>query len=404
MIQYLKRSKLLSRSRPEKRRDFLLFIVASLFIAACGTTTANTNWPGMSVKDDVVYVAYGPNVVAVDIAAEEELWSYRPSDVPATVQLFAQPSVDGQSVVVGDYGESGGILNPRVTVRIYGLDDQELESVAGIESPDEIWRNEVSAEDRIVAGPLQVGDRVFVGTNDNFMIALDQSSGGSFEWSFETGKPVWSQPEYEDGILYMGSMDGFVYALDAESGEEIWNRSLGGAVAANLELENNLLYANSYNRNASALDPATGEIVWQVDTPSSVWSGSAVTESEVFFVDLNGHVYAADATTGDVIWTVELGELVQATPAYADGVLYVTTTGRSDVEDEERQGTLFALSAEDGEILWQERTQYLLFTGPAVIGDSVVVALLEQSELLLVFDRHDGSLLWTFDRPDTEAE
>jgi outer membrane protein assembly factor BamB len=199
-------------------------------------------------------------------------------------------------------------------------------------------------------------------------------------------------------------MDGTVYALDAESGEEIWNRSLGGGVAANLELANDLLYVNSYNSNANALDPGTGEIVWQVDTSSSVWSASAVTESEVFFVDLNGHVYAADATTGDVKWTIELGELVQATPAYSDGVLYVSTTGRSDAEDEERRGTLFALSSEDGEILWQERTQYLLFTGPVVIGDSVVIALTEQSELLLIFDRLDGSLLWTFDRPNSEEE
>ena len=404
MIQSLKRRKLFSRSRPAKWRDSLLFIVASLVIAGCGTAVANTNWPGMSVKDDVVYLAYGPGVVAVDIAAEEELWTYRPLDVPDSVQLFAQPSIDRQSVVVGDYGESGGILNPRVTVRIYGIDDQELKTIAGIESPEEVWRNDDAAGDRIVAGPLQVGDQVFVGTADNFMLALDQSTGGSLEWSFETGKPVWSTPEFEDGILYMASMDGTVYSLDAESGEEIWNRSLGGGVGANLELKNDLLYVNSYNSNANARDPGTGEIVWQVDTSSSVWSGSAVTESEVFFVDLNGHVYAADATSGDVKWTIELGELVQATPAYSDGVLYVSTTGRSDAEDEERRGTLFALSSEDGEILWQERTQYLLFTGPVVIGDSVVIALTDQSELLLIFDKQDGSLLWTFDRPNSEEE
>jgi outer membrane protein assembly factor BamB len=54
--------------------------------------------------------------------------------------------------------------------------------------------------------------------------------------------------------------------------------------------------------------------------------------------------------------------------------------------------------------LWRERTPYQLFSGPVVIGDSVVVALTDATGLLLVFDRQDGSISWTFDRPDLEEE
>jgi outer membrane protein assembly factor BamB len=357
----------------------------------------------MTAIGDVVYIAYGQEVLAVDIneePEEAEIWSYRPEGVGNGVLLFAEPSVVEESVVVGDYGDSGGFLQPRVTVGIYGLNDSPEQEPL----PDQVWVNNVAATDRIIASPLQIGDSVYVGTADNFMLALDMSAKGALLWQFETGKPVWSRPAYEDGVIYMGSMDGSAYALNADKGSERWNRDLGGAISANIVFENGLLYVNSYNQSANALDPGTGEIIWSIDTSASVWGASAVNEDDLFVVDLNGTVYAADGITGELRWTEEIGELVQGGPAIGDGIVYVATAGDPDVDKGERQGSLIALSIDDGEVLWRKKIPQPLYTPPLVMGDSVVVGLIEGSALLLKFDSNDGNLTWTYDRPGTEPE
>jgi outer membrane protein assembly factor BamB len=42
------------------------------------------------------------------------------------------------------------------------------------------------------------------------------------KWSFETGGPVWSSPTVMDDTVYVGSLDGNLYAVDASSGDELW--------------------------------------------------------------------------------------------------------------------------------------------------------------------------------------
>ena len=62
------------------------------------------------------------------------------------------------------------------------------------------------------AGLLAVGG--FTGTT--------MAAPGDQQWVFETGAWVSSSPAVADGIVYVGSGDNSVYALNIDSGEEIW--------------------------------------------------------------------------------------------------------------------------------------------------------------------------------------
>jgi ABC-type branched-subunit amino acid transport system substrate-binding protein len=62
-----------------------------------------------------------------------------------------------------------------------------------------------------------VVDRVvYVGSCDNYVYALDAATGKE-RWRFQTGDSVFSSPAVVDGVLYIGSNDSYVYALDAGS-------------------------------------------------------------------------------------------------------------------------------------------------------------------------------------------
>ena len=81
-------------------------------------------------------------------------------------------------------------------------------------------------------------------------------------WSYSTGNTIESTPVVVDGILYVGSVDHHLYALDAASGELLWRYQLGAVgisvptVADGLDLNEGLLHA---------LDSSSGELLWRND-------------------------------------------------------------------------------------------------------------------------------------------
>ncbi|HET6444686.1 MAG TPA: PQQ-binding-like beta-propeller repeat protein [candidate division Zixibacteria bacterium] len=384
--------------RPVNRSAIFLFIVASLFITGCGVSVANTNWPGLSASGDVAYVAFGSSVIAVDVVNQEQVWSF-PAEPQANRQFYAAPSVVERDVVIGDYGQSGGIFSPGIKVSVLGLEQGES-SV-----PSVVWTSAESLiKDRIIAPPLQVGSQVFVGTADNYIYALDASNNGALQWQFETGHSIWGQPTYEDGILYVSSLDKSLYALDAETGDKLWESTTGGSISDRAKLDGDLVYISSFDRMIHAVEKDSGDVRWTADSEAAVWGAPAFEDDAVYYGDLNGNVFAVDAETGSELWTKRFDSYMVAAPVIKDGVLFASTAGLLETEPALRTGSLIALDAATGDELWREATPSPIFTTPIFIQDTVVVTYIVNNILnLVVFDTADGSDLWTF-QPTTVTE
>jgi outer membrane protein assembly factor BamB len=389
---------LLKRLRPRNWSIILLLLIVTLLISGCVGNTANTSWPGLSVSGDVAYVAFGTSVLAIDVVNQEQIWSF-PAEPQANRQFYAAPSVVENDIVIGDYGQSGGILSPGVKVSVFGL-EQDESSV-----PSVVWTSAESLiKDRIIAPPLQVGDLVFVGTADNNMFALDASNGGALEWEFETGHSIWGQPTYEDGILYVSSLDRSVYALDAATGEMHWESTTGGSISDKPKLNDELVYVASFDRNIHAVEKATGDVRWTAGSEASVWGAPTFADGTVYYGDLNGNVYAVDGESGQEIWSESFNSYMVAAPVVKDGQVFVSTAGLLDTEPEERLGSLIALDAMTGDEMWREVTPAALFTTPVFVNDDIVVAFDNKGILnLVVFNTEDGDDLWTF-QPAAEPE
>jgi outer membrane protein assembly factor BamB len=383
---------LYAAQRSRRSRALFLLIIASFLLAACGVATENQNWPGISANDDVVYLAYGPQVLAIDVAARELLWSF-PDESRPGLFFYAPPSVDDASVVLGDFGVSGGFFSPGTTVTVYSL----RQGASGA-PPTVAWSRDDLASDRIVAGALQAEGMVFVGTSDNQLLALDAEIGDLI-WSYETEHSVWAEPVYADGVLYVVSLDNYVYALDAGSGDLLWRAEMGGSIASRPVLADGRLYVSSFDRAVHVLDVSSGEQLWQADADTWVWGAPALSEDAVFFGDLDGHIFAVERDNGSPRWEAQVQGAIQSAPLYVDGRLFV---GAGDVsgDDDERAGRVAAFDAESGEQLWQQAAPAPVFTGPVQAGNSVVVAVMDGTQLrLLVFNMESGAQEWSFSPP-----
>jgi len=60
-------------------------------------------------------------------------------------------------------------------------------------------------------------------TGDYSQVAGVTGTTVSQLWSYQTGDPVYSSPAVADGVMYVGSNDGNVYAFDSTTGALKWN-------------------------------------------------------------------------------------------------------------------------------------------------------------------------------------
>lgn len=375
--------------RPFRRPAIFILILVSYLLIACDGTGAETNWPGLSTDGEKVYVAYGPGVIAYNVAEQSQDWFF-PQEANRALQFFAAPSVDNSHVIFGDFGVAGGMLSPGIVVTLYALDD------SGQGLPGTLWAKNDIVSDRVVAPPLQVGNQVFVGTANNFLLALNAATGEK-QWEFETGHSIWGRPAFKDGVLFVASMDKNIYALEAETGQELWHTGLGGALASSPVTNTDLVYVTSFDGRLHALNMTTGAEVWSAAAEDWIWDSPAFANDVVYYADIKGNVYAVDAVTGTQIWSQQLGQAIQTSPVVVGDKVYIAAQG--DITVEEPQGTLTALDAASGRELWQKTAPASLYTTPVVVNDSLIVALQSESALLIAFDLETGGQQWVFAPP-----
>ncbi|MCA9298280.1 MAG: PQQ-binding-like beta-propeller repeat protein, partial [Phycisphaerales bacterium] len=127
------------------------------------------------------------------------------------------------------------------------------------------------------AGRLQSRARMYRGSDtrpvagDRYMYvaSLDQriyamSPFGGIQWEKLTSYPLVLQPTYHDGVLYCGTRDQGLLALDGATGATLWNSpGVHGEVIA--ERDGWLMVWDG--SHVTTLDPETGDIVEHVELP-----------------------------------------------------------------------------------------------------------------------------------------
>ncbi|HNX04671.1 MAG TPA: PQQ-binding-like beta-propeller repeat protein [Opitutales bacterium] len=225
-----------------------------------------------------------------------------------------------------------------------------------------------------VLSSAAVADGVaYFGSDDRNLYAV-KLSDGSLLWKFATGGIVRSSPAVAEGIVYFGSYDGIVYALSANSGEPVWKFSTAGErhfeakglhgftpaaqtipdfwdmYASSPAVANGLVYIGSGDGNLYALCARTGKEVWKFATGDVVHSSPALSGDTVYFGSFDAKLYALDAKSGAFKWSFQTGldpqkhnkVGIQASPTLDGGNVYFGC----------RDFNLYALDAATGEKKW----------------------------------------------------
>ena len=101
-----------------------------------------------------------------------------------------------------------------------------------------------------------------------------------------------SSPAVANGVVYVGSFDDKVYALNATTGATLWTATTGSLVPSSPAVANGVVYVGSYDHKVYALDATTGATLWTASTGSSVYSSPAVANGVVYVGSADAKVYA----------------------------------------------------------------------------------------------------------------
>src|SRR6185503_4881110 len=241
----------------------------------------------------------------------------------------------------------------------------------------------------VSSSPAFANRVVFAGSVDGRFYAVDAATGKE-KWNFKTagesrftapgihgGTPrtemmadafdvFLSSPVIAGGVIYFGSGDRNVYALDAETGAVRWTFKTGNVVHASPAVSNGVVFIGSWDRNMYAINASTGKEIWKFQTANDtvihnqvgIASSAAVANGVVYFGCRDGHFYAVDAKTGKEKWNIDNHKgWVIASPAVREGVVYFPTS----------DGQRFkAVDAATGAVRFDIGMKAVSFSSPAI--------------------------------------
>jgi quinohemoprotein ethanol dehydrogenase len=149
--------------------------------------------------------------------------------------------------------------------------------------------------------------------------------GFAWEYAMGTKRGLEATPIVVDGVLYTSGTTGRAYAIDAASGEEIWkfdpesdgqvNRyTCCDEVNRGVAVWEGMVYVGSLDGRLFGLDAQTGGVVWEVDTiiykdRAYTSSGAPEIAGDVVVIgnagadyDARGYISAYDQKTGELAW------------------------------------------------------------------------------------------------------
>ncbi len=142
----------------------------------------------------------------------------------------------------------------------------------------------------------------------NFKLTTpDPAIPGTLKWQVGTGGWVASSPAVaDDGTIYFGSADGYVYAVDPD-GAIKWQYPTGGAVLCSPAIAaDGTVYVGSNDGNIYALN-SDGSLLWQFAAADVIVSCPAVLPGGGLCVGDAGGVLYAINSGGSVRWQLTLG-------------------------------------------------------------------------------------------------
>jgi outer membrane protein assembly factor BamB len=226
---------------------------------------------------------------------------------------------------------------------------------------------------KVYGSPVVMESLVFVGSEDSCMYALNKMNGAQV-WKFKTNGPIHSTPLVVSSFVCFGSLDGIFYCLDKSTGSVKWKfkthgdwqnaaKGLWGMSPASEIMKDNFDFFCSspvvFGRKICfgagkfifALNIETGSEIWEYKTMGLVHSSPACDNGKVFCGSWDGTLYCLDTASGKLVW--KCATTYGDSSSQMTGILSSPTIDNGKIFFGTREGLFHCVNESTGKELWR---------------------------------------------------
>lgn len=298
-----------------------------------------------SIYKNIAYVgSYDTNLWAVNVEDGKMVWKF-----PTGGGIASSPAVDGNSKLVFVGSEDNTFYAVDIITGRLG------------------WTYHTKG--KIRSSPRVAHNHVFFGSDDGYMYALG-ASNGRFLWSYEAGIAIRSRPYVTSDVIIFGADDGSVYGLEL-SGKRKWvYRAKRGINSSPIvDPDSNICFVGSFDGYVYALDGTNGFTLWRFRTGGPVVSSPALFGDTVIFGSADGIIYGVNTDTGKERWQYSTGKPVVGSPTVVGSSVYIGGT----------DNYLYCLDIKTGKVLWKYMTGGQITSTPAAAESMIVFGSMDHT-------------------------
>ncbi|MFC2138699.1 PQQ-binding-like beta-propeller repeat protein, partial [Bacteroidota bacterium] len=261
-----------------------------------------------------------------------------------------------------------------------------------------------STNERVFSSPVIDINIVFAGSCDSFFYAINANTGAEI-WKYKTNHPIKTNVLVVDTIVICVSGDD-VFALNKNNGAEIWKSTTDDAVNNFIDtwdyhnsspaLKDSVVYYGSNNGKLMGYHINTGQELYNISVaPIAIKTTPVFNDNLVFIGDWHGVLYAIDLDDNQVEWSYDVNDFVGGNnssaiitdPIISDSLIYFAGRGQ----------TVFALKMTDGSRVWSHKDPIgSWISGSPSIADSILIIGGSDNRVVLTFNKNTGERYWSF--------
>ncbi len=247
---------------------------------------------------------------------------------------------------------------------------------------DIIWTFKTAGPIGWSSMPVASRDRktIYVGSSDGFLYALDAAKGITI-WQYDTGASIVASPVLVGERIVVGSSNGSLHALSS-SGDKVWEYTSASPLVATPLLKDAYLLLSSMDGTVKFLNSQDGTVKWTYRTDGAVVSTPAVLENMVFVTSKDKCVHAVSIDRGFRQWIFQSEAAIVSSPLVSSDSVYVGST----------DGNLYALEAETGKQVWKYSTEKPFVCKGTLDFTSLTVS--SEDKWLHCIEKYRGELIW----------
>ena len=254
------------------------------------------------------------------------------------------------------------------------------------------------------SSPAIANGIAYIGSFDGRLYAFNADGCGQDEcqplWSGATGNDIQSSPTVMNNTVYIGSEDHKLYAFAANGCGQpdcapLWVGLTNGAVEAAPIATSSTVYVGSEDHNfyafaAGGCGQSTCAPLWWVPTGGAIDSSPAMVNNVLYFGSQDGKLYAVGAQgcgrqVCPPLWTAQVGSIIfGSSPAVSNNVVYIASFNELNSTD----SRLYAFSTKCAQPvchpLWSAAAGDFVASSPAVANGVVYIG--SGDDLLYAFD------------------